>query len=119
MKTIIAGHRDYQNYEEMKSVLDAYHKETPITEVVSGKARGADTMGEWWAKQNNIPVQPFPAEWNKYGKAAGPIRNKQMAKYAAPDGALVAFLAPNSVGTKNMIEQATFYKLKIKVVNIK
>jgi hypothetical protein len=115
MKTIIAGDRNYQNYDEMKLILDTYHKTTPITEVISGGARGADSMGEWWAKQNDIKIVLFPAMWNKYGLAAGPIRNKLMAEYGE---GLIAFLASKSRGTKNMIEQATKLNLKIKVVNI-
>jgi len=71
-----------------------------ITEVVSGHAPGADTLGERFAKENNIPVKLFPAAWKKLGRAAGPVRNKAMADYAE---ALVAFLYPHSKGTKSMI----------------
>jgi phage tail protein X len=52
-----------------------------ITEVVSGKARGIDTAGELFAETKAITVKDFPADWTKYGKGAGPIRNKQMAEY--------------------------------------
>ena len=72
-----------------------------ITEVVCGLAKGADTWGAEWARGLNIPVKEFPADWNKYGRAAGPIRNKQMADYA--DAAIV-FIWDNSRGSKNMIE---------------
>ena len=72
-----------------------------ITEVVCGMARGADTLGRIWAETMELPVAKFPADWEKYGKAAGPIRNKQMADYA--DAAIV-FIWDGSRGSKNMIE---------------
>jgi hypothetical protein len=53
-----------------------------VTEVVSGVDAGADEFGEKWAKINNIPVKIFKADWKTHGRAAGPIRNKQMAEYA-------------------------------------
>ncbi len=53
-----------------------------ITEVVCGEARGVDTLGKQWAQKHNIPVKSFPANWDKYGKAAGYIRNEDMADYA-------------------------------------
>ena len=62
-----------------------------------------------------MPVEGFPAEWDKYGRSAGPIRNGQMAKAAE---ALIALLAPGSRGTKNMIEQATKKGLKVFVQEI-
>lgn len=112
MKTIIAGSRHFQDYALMCRSLEPI--KASITEVVSGKARGADTLGERWAKENGIPVKEFPAEWAEYGRAAGPIRNGQMAIYADQ---LVAFLAPNSKGTANMIRQAEKGGLVVHVVN--
>lgn len=84
-----------------------------ITEVVSGCAPGADTLGEEWAKENGKSVKRFPADWKRYKNAAGPIRNKQMADYA---DALVAFLHPDSRGTKDMIKQATKAGLRVHVI---
>ena len=83
-----------------------------ITEVVSGKARGVDTLGEWWAKsgEKDIPIQSFPADWKKFKKAAGYIRNAEMAKYA---DALIAIWDGESRGTFNMIEEAMKNRLRI------
>lgn len=78
-----------------------------ITEVVCGMARGADTWGRMWAEENGIPVKKFPAEWNKFGRAAGPIRNSQMAEYA---DSLIVFIYSGSRGSKNMLD--TMAKLK-------
>lgn len=73
-----------------------------VTEVVSGTARGADTLGEMWADENNIPYTQFPADWNLHGKAAGPIRNAQMKEYA---DALIVFIWDGSRGSQNMYNQ--------------
>lgn len=101
MKVIVAGSRDGF---VAKNVFEAI-EESPffgnITEIVSGTARGVDRDGEYFAKCNNIPVKPFPAAWDTHGKAAGHIRNRQMAEYA---DALVAVWDGESRGTKNMIE---------------
>ena len=86
-----------------------------ITTVVSGCASGADTLGERWALEHAIPIVKFPAKWTTYGKSAGPIRNREMAKYA---DALVAFRFPNSQGTQNMIKQATKFNLNAFIVDL-
>jgi hypothetical protein len=86
-----------------------------VTEIVSGKARGADTLGEQYAKEKGIPVKEFPADWNKYGKAAGPIRNEEMARYA---DWLIAFWHPDCKGTTNMIRIMREMKKKHRVFEI-
>lgn len=113
MKVIIAGDRHFSNrsyiFEGVK------HAGFHITEVVSGGATGVDSMGEIYALEHGIPLKRFPANWGVYGKAAGPIRNQQMANYAE---GLIAFLAPVSRGTKNMIETAKKKGLPVKVYDI-
>lgn len=113
MKVIIAGSRDFLDYDLLKKTMAEVV--WSVTEVVSGKARGADTLGERWAKEMGIPVKPFPADWVKYGDSAGSVRNEQMARYGE---ALVAFLAKTSKGTKDMIRVAKRYKLPMKVVKV-
>ena len=110
MRVIIAGSRSWTDWDIMKSSLDRMKEK--ITEVVSGTARGADEMGEWWAQENNIPIKRFPADWSRYGKAAGFIRNEEMAKYA---DALVAFRVGHTKGTSNMIKLAYKYGLRVEV----
>lgn len=78
-----------------------------VTEVVSGMAAGADTLGGKWAFDRGIPIAKFPASWKEHGKAAGPIRNKEMAMYA---NALIVFIWPGSRGSQNMLE--TMERLK-------
>lgn len=116
IKVIIAGGRNYQLTETHFKWLDTIHKETPIGEVVSGGAKGADEGGEIWAKRNNIPVNVFHADWNVNGRAAGPIRNEQMAKYCAETSfaANLCILFPGGKGTQNMKQTANFYCIPVK-----
>jgi len=114
VKTIIAGSRTFNCFEEMKYILD--NSLWQITEVVSGTARGADLLGGAWAKINNIDIKRFPASWDKYGKYAGYRRNEDMAKYA---DALIAFHDGDSKGTQHMIDLANKYKLHIFIFNFK
>ena len=112
MKTIIAGSRDI---DDVFLVTEAIAKSGfCISEVVSGKARGVDSCGEEFAKEFGIPIKEFPADWARYGKAAGAIRNEQMAKYAE---ALIAVWDGRSPGTKNMIKIAKQLGLKVYVHN--
>ena len=101
MKVIVAGGRDFNNYPVVEKILN--HIKYQITEIVSGDARGADTLGAHWANYNGIPVKHFPAKWERYGKRAGFIRNEDMAKYA---DMLIAFWDEQSHGTANMIKIA-------------
>ena len=102
MKLIIAGKRDFYDYETLKAEVDKLRKSIEIDEIVSGKCSGVDRMGERYAREHHIPVKEFPAAWGTYGKSAGPIRNRKMAIYA---DVLIAFWDGESKGTKNMISQ--------------
>lgn len=108
MKTIIAGSRGIVDFATVQQAVEI--SQFNITEVVSGTARGVDKLGEDWAKLNNIEIKRFPAEWDKYGRSAGFIRNKQMAEYAE---ALIAVWDGKSKGTKNMTHWAIKYRLKL------
>ena len=112
MKTIIAGSRNITDY----TLVEAAVKESgfEITEVVSGAARGVDRLGEVWADQHQIVYRQFKADWNTHGKAAGFIRNQEMADYAE---ALVA-VWNGSRGTKDMITRATNRGLKVHIKRV-
>lgn len=101
MKLIVAGGRNYNNYPHLKKTLDAFRLKYQVEEIVSGAAHGVDTLGEQYAKEHGISLKQFPADWNKHKKAAGPIRNAQMAEYG---DCLLAFWDGSSKGTKNMID---------------
>lgn len=112
MKVIIAGGRNFNDYEKLCQFCDnALSKQTEI-EIVSGTANGADKLGEKYANDKGYPIKQFPADWDKYGKSAGYIRNAQMAEYA---DALIAFWDGKSRGTKHMIDLAKRANLKVKV----
>ena len=114
MKVIIAGERTLENTDIVFPIIDASPFE--ITEVVCGEARGVDTLGKRWALNKGVPVTSYPADWGKYGKGAGPIRNQQMADYA---DALIAIWFPSkSKGTKDMIKRAYDGHLHLYVVNL-
>ncbi len=101
MKLIIAGGVAMRLSDEDLAKLDAIHAEHRITEVVSGGARGVDADGESWAGSRGLPVRVFPADWRRYGRGAGPVRNRQMAAYAT-----AAVLFPGGSGTRNMLAEA-------------
>lgn len=113
MRTIIAGSRAIDNYQLLCVVIKTSNFE--ITEIISGGARGIDALAERYAKENKIPLKIFPANWNKYGKSAGPIRNTQMAENA---DALIAIWDGKSPGTKNMIDVASRKHLQVFVKNL-
>jgi hypothetical protein len=109
MKVIIAGSRDFNDYNLLKNNCDVLLSLTKENiEIVSGGARGADSLGERYAQENNLELKIFPADWS-IGKGAGFIRNKQMADYS---DALIAFWDGKSKGTKMMIDLAKKNELK-------
>jgi len=113
MKVIIAGSRNFNDYPLLKKKCDIFLSNQNNIEIVSGTARGADLLGERYAIENNYPIKFFVPEWDLLGKAAGFIRNRQMAEYA---DALIAFWDGVSVGTQNMIDIAKELKLKVRVI---
>lgn len=109
MRTIIAGSRT-MGLKEVEAMIASCPWAGEITEVVSGRAPGADRAGEAWAKARNIPIKPFPAEWEKFGKSAGHRRNYNMGLYA---DALIAVWDGESPGTAGMIRIAKQMGLKV------
>jgi len=112
MKVIIAGGRNFNDYEKLCQFCDKVLSKQTKVEIVSGTANGADKQGEKYARDKGYPIKQFPADWNKYGKSAGYKRNAQMSDYA---DALIAFWDGNSKGTKHMIELAKRANLKVRV----
>ena len=114
-KVIVAGCRDFADYELLKEKCDFYlqNKKPEIIVIVSGHASGADTLGERYAQERGYETEVYPADWKTNGRAAGPIRNAQMATVA---DALIAFWDGKSRGTKNMIDTATKRGLQVAVV---
>ncbi len=103
MRILVCGGRDFDDRDFLREVLDELAREHVIDVVIHGDAVGADRMAGEWARLSGIRELAFPADWEKYRQAAGPIRNQQMLVEAAPD-LVVAF--PGGRGTANMIRQA-------------
>lgn len=117
MKIIIAGSRRIDSYEIVAAAVEKALKHwrmtiSDVTEVVSGCAPGADSLGEAWALKHDIPLKLMPANWDMHGRSAGPIRNHAMASYA---DALVAVWNGRSPGTENMISKAVTMALPVYV----
>lgn len=116
-KVVIAGSRGFSNYKLLKETCDKYLREKKKTHnvvVISGHARGADSLGEKYASDEDLDLEIYPADWKKYGKSAGFMRNKQMADIA---DAVIAFWNGESHGTKHMIDIAEEKGLNVRVVN--
>lgn len=112
-RVIIAGGRDFNNYEGLAQVMDRLLANvTDEIQIVCGMARGVDRLGERYAKERGYSIRYFEADWDEHGRAAGYIRNEEMAKNA---DALVAFWDGQSKGTHHMIETAQRYKLDVRV----
>ena len=111
MRTIIAGSRTFADADLLAKTMAALPW-TP-TVVLSGGARGADRLGEQWARRHSIPVEVYPADWNTYGRSAGYRRNEVMAGLA---DALVAFWDGTSPGTKHMLDIARSHGLRYHLV---
>lgn len=102
-RVLVCGGRDYIDEERAFSVLDVAHAANPIIKLIHGAAAGADMLAAMWAAKHNVQTEAFPADWDRHGRAAGPIRNRQMLDEGKPD-IVIAF--PGGRGTRNMIEQA-------------
>lgn len=118
-RVVIAGCRNYTAYQEAKEYMDFclshIRKEHTII-IVSGVADGADALGERYARENGFAIERYPADWEQYGKSAGPIRNREMAQVA---DYVICFWDGESRGTKSMIEFAKQYGKPIRIKRIK
>ena len=116
-KVIIAGSRDFNNYEHLKERCD-YWLGTELKidlQILSGTASGADKLGERYASERGYKVIKFPADWETHGKKAGYLRNKEMAKVA---DILICFWDGESKGSKHMIDLAKEFKVFTIVVKV-
>ena len=117
MKVAIVGGRTYTNYAEMKTKMNRWRRGrlVGIDLIISGGARGADTLAERYAKDNNIPFIVYVADWDGLGKKAGAIRDEYIA--AACDH-LIAFPTKVSVGTWITIRHARRKKKAVTVYKV-
>lgn len=111
MIVAVAGSRSITNADVVCSVLDA--KASGATQVVTGGARGVDTIAFDWAWAHGIPVQVIAAEWSRHGRAAGPIRNREIARLAER---LIAIHDGHSRGTMHMIESMRNLRKPVEII---
>lgn len=116
VRIIIAGGRDMNSSEFTFPHIEEFLKrfENQEITIISGGARGSDHQGELYAQQKGLKLEVRPADWNRYGRSAGFIRNEEMAKRAS---ALLAFWNGKSPGTRNMIKLAQYHGLICHVVH--
>ena len=115
LKVVIAGCRGYNDYDEAKEYIDSCLKNIRSKNnivIISGCASGADVLGERYALENCFEIEKHPAEWKKYGRSAGPIRNRKMAEAA---DLVICFWDGKSRGTRSMIQNAEKYGKDIKI----
>ena len=116
-KIIIAGSREFSDYELLKTTCDNFLNENNLNktdiQIISGHARGADKLGEQYARERKHYCYIMPADWNKHGKRAGYLRNADMAQEA---NALIAFWDGQSRGTAHMLDIAKQANLNVKVI---
>lgn len=115
----IVGSRYYADYSKFKRIINKYMSSNNIDmkdlTICSGGAKGIDTMAERYAKEYNLPTIVHLPEWDKYGRAAGPLRNTLIIN---DSDRLVAFLHSNSVGTKDSINKARKKGIDVFIVKI-
>ena len=115
-RVIIAGTRYFNDYAVLKEycnyILSNKIRDKEEITILSGGAKGADALGERYAAEKGFSIIRYPAQWEKYGAAAGPKRNKEMCANA---DALIAFWDGQSRGTRNVIEEAEKKGLKVAV----
>lgn len=128
MKILITGGRNYGQKQEVwgdetvwfdnpveiayfNDTLDAIHRRKPITCIVHGGAKGADTLAKLWAQDNNVEQKEYLPDWNRHGVYAGPLRNAEMMDLNKDLQCVIAF--PGGKGTKNCIGQAKTRKINV------
>lgn len=126
LRVVIAGSRDFDDLPKLISscaniLSDIINRRNDLDKirVVSGTAKGADQLGEQYAKIAGYEVTKFYPDWNGLGKKAGYVRNTEMAKYAVANGnygVLIAFWDGKSKGTKHMIDLAKKNNLEVYIV---
>lgn len=113
MKILVCGGRDYNDQERCWSILDKAHSHYKFSCLIEGGAKGADYLAKTWAQSRQVPIQSFPADWKRFGKRAGPIRNQQMIDEGSPD-VVIAF--PGGNGTQDMINRAKSNKIPVIII---
>lgn len=113
-RVLVCGGRNYSDAAHVALILNARHKSDPISLLIHGGASGADSLAGQWAQDNGVPVHAYLADWRRYGKSAGPIRNLHMLADSRPD-LVIAFAG--GAGTAHMRRIARAHG--VEVVDVK
>lgn len=114
MRVIIAGSRSIVSFASVQSAIE--RSGFALTEVVSGTASGVDSLGERFARERGIACRRFPADWKRFGRSAGYVRNRDMAQYAE---ALILVWDGSSRGSAHMLALARERRLRCFVVVVR
>lgn len=101
---LICGGRNFSDVALLSMTLTKLFRELHVAKVVTGAARGADTLGHAYAKHRGIPATEVKADWSKYGHAAGSRRNQQMLDDHPDIQVVIAF--PGGTGTDDMVRRS-------------
>lgn len=114
VRLLVFGDRNWEDYD---MILEEVRRRNPDV-VIEGEARGADKLGRRAAEELGIPFVPFPAEWNRYGNGAGPIRNQQMLDEGKPTEA-IGFHddLKNSRGSRDMWKRLRQAKIPVEIIS--
>lgn len=112
MRVLVCGGRDYSDSNKVNHVLSEYLSEDLV--IIQGDAKGADTLAKEWAKKRIVKCENYPADWDKYGKRAGFIRNVQMLNEGKPE-LIIAF--PGGKGTQMMIKLAKSANVEVREID--
>ena len=116
-RIIVCGGTDFDDYDYFTRKMDMMLKSYGNIKLVSGHAKGADSFVEIYAAEKDIPIQVFPAEWKRYGRTAGPIRNRAMLVYAMEETpAVIAFWNGKSRGSGNMLKLAKDHGVECQIL---
>jgi hypothetical protein len=115
MRVLVCGARDYTDASTLWGALDTIRREAhhDTMVVIQGGAHGADQIAREWCRSRHVPYDNYPADWDKHGKSAGPIRNQRMIDQGKPD-LVVAF--PGGRGTADMVRRAQAAGVPVKKI---
>jgi hypothetical protein len=115
MRVLVCGSRDWTHAAAVYYELNKLHRELGFDVVIEGDARGIDRIAGYWARRKRLDNLKFPADWERDGRGAGPIRNAKMLAEGKPD-LVIAF--PGGRGTANMLSQAEKAGVPVRQVNL-
>lgn len=123
LKVIVAGGRDFNDKHFLFNIIDIIlyrYRGRRDVEIITGGAKGADSLGKQYAIENGLLHKEFPAQWGIHGKSAGFLRNIEMAEYLCHqgkiDGVVIAFWDGKSKGTRHMIESAQRLQIPVNII---